>query len=168
MKWLLKILSLIAIKYLIWLKNWEKNSNEWNWQLTVLFSKWVFTFDLMLWLQSLLSLWNQGLSPLKSLVAKSIYLFLEFKNWGNIFFPLKQCNILFIICLNLLSEYWFCKIYSKKLVSQIQFFSNCAQPGWAEETSPFARLYSSWIDFIIIPPVVSKVHHRFSLLAGRK
>lgn len=122
MKWLLKILSLIAIKYLIWLKNWEKNSNEWNWQLTVLFSKWVFTFDLMLWLQSLLSLWNQGLSPLKSLVAKSIYLFLEFKNWGNIFSPSNSVTFYLSFVWTCLVSIGFVKYIPKSLFLRFSSF----------------------------------------------
>lgn len=112
----------------------------------------------MLWLQSLLSLWNEGraygISPAKSSVHEGIYLFPEFKHQKHFFSP-SNSNFPFVIYLNLLSAYWFCKIYYKKLLSQIQVLSNCMQPDWAEEASPFAGFSSSWIDFIIGPPELS-------------
>ena len=104
----------------------------------------------------------------KNSALVSFFSYLLWANFKNIFFSPSNSNFLFVIYLNLLSEYWFCKIYDKKLISQIQVLSNCVQPDWAEEASPFAGFSSSWIDFIISLPVVFRVHHGLSLLVGRK
>ena len=107
-------------------------------------------------------------SPPQSLQYMKVFTYSLSLNIKNIFFPPSNSNFPFVIYLNLLSAYWFCKIYYKKLLSQIQVLSNCMQPDWAEEASPFAGFSSSWIDFIIGPPVVFRVHHGLSLLVGRK
>lgn len=107
-------------------------------------------------------------SPPQSLQFMKVFTYSLSLNIKNIFFSPSESNFPFVIYLNLLSVYWFCKIYYKKLISQIQVLSNCVQPDWAEEASPFAGFSSSWIGFIIGPPVVFRVHHGLSLLVGRK
>lgn len=82
-------------------------------------------------------------SPPQSLQFMKVFTYSLSLNIKNIFFSPSDSNFPFVIYLNLLSAYWFCKIYYKKLISQIQVLSNCVQPDWAEEASPFAGFSSS-------------------------